>query len=146
MRTTKGEAFTELALEIFKLHGILLSEGDKISEEVGLTSARWKVLGAVVMSEEPMTVAQVAREMGLARQSVQRIADSMEGEGFFRWKDNPNHKRAKLLQQTSKGKKVFEQLELFQAPWANDASQSLELKELKNALDVLRTLVKHFDG
>lgn len=145
MRTKQGEVFTELALEVFKLNGLLVSEGDRISGEFGLSSARWKVLGAVAMADEPLTVAQVAREMGQARQSVQRIASNMAESGYFTWKDNPAHKRAKLLHLTAKGKRTFQLLESAQAPWANEAAKQLDARELKIALGVLRKLVRHLE-
>lgn len=145
MRTKKGEAFTEIALEIFKFNGLLVSEGDRIAGEFGLSSARWKVLGAVAMAEEPLTVAQVAREMGQARQSVQRIASTMAEGGYFTWKDNPAHKRAKLLDLTEKGKSTFLQLEAAQAPWANEAVQEFSDQELEIALDVLQKLGRQFE-
>ena len=145
MRIKKAKVFTELALECFKLNGLFVSEGDRIAGEFGLSSARWKVLGAVAMAEEPLTVAQVAREMGQARQSVQRIATSMAADGYFIWKDNPAHKRAKLLCLTEKGQHTFQQLEDAQAPWANEAVQQLDEQELQIALDVLRKLAEGFE-
>ena len=145
MHTQKGEVFTELVLEIFKLSGLLVAEGDRISGELGLSSARWKVLGAVAMADEPLTVAQVAREMGQARQSVQRIANNMVKSGYLSWKHNPAHKRAKLLVLTEKGNRVFRQLDSVQAPWANEASQQLDDHELNIALNVLRELVARLE-
>ena len=145
LRTRKGDVFTDLVLEIFRLNGLLLIEGDRISAAVGLSSARWKVLGAIALADRPMTVAQVSKKMGQARQSVQRIADIMADQGYFTWKENPAHKRAKLLQLTSKGKSVFKLLEASQAPWANTASDSLTLEKLECALRVLRELGDHFD-
>ncbi len=37
------ETFTQIVLEIFKLHGLLNAEGDEITKEFGLSSARWKL-------------------------------------------------------------------------------------------------------
>lgn len=145
MQANKGEILTELVLEVFKLNGLLLSEGDRISGEFGLSSARWKVLGAVAMADQPLTVAQIAREMGQARQSVQRIASNMAESGYFTWKDNPAHKRAKLLHLTAKGKRTFQQLESTQVPWANEVAKQLDTEELKNTLNVLRKLIGRFE-
>ena len=145
MRTKNGELFTELVLEVFKLSGLLVSEGDRISGKLGLSSARWKVLGAVALAEEPLTVAQIAREMGQTRQSVQRIADSMAKSGYFTWKNNPRHKRAKLLHLTGKGGRVYQKLDSIQAPWANETSEGFSCRELKQALTVLRGLVCHLE-
>ena len=145
MHTKKGEVFTQIVLEIFKLNGLLLAEGDRITKPFELSSARWKVLGAVAMSEKPLTVAQIAREMGQARQSVQRIADTMVESGFFTWKENPAHKRAKLLQLTESGHCVYQKLDSAQVPWANNVAETIGLTELENALGVLRELEKSFE-
>ncbi len=53
--------------------GLLTAAGDVLARPAGQTSARWQVLAAV--EDAPATVADVARALGLARQSVQREAD-----------------------------------------------------------------------
>jgi DNA-binding MarR family transcriptional regulator len=62
-------AMTDLVLEIFRVNGLLLAVGDRLTKELGLTSARWQVMGA--LADGPLTAAQIARKMGLKRQSVQ---------------------------------------------------------------------------
>jgi hypothetical protein len=44
--TSAGRTLTDLVLEVFRLNGRLLAAGDRLSKTVGLTSARWQVLGA----------------------------------------------------------------------------------------------------
>ena len=66
----KGPVFTSIVLEIFKLSGLLISEGDEMSREFGLTSARWKIMGAIQLAGSPQTVPQIARSMGLTRKRV----------------------------------------------------------------------------
>lgn len=144
MHKKHGELFTELVLEIFKLNGLLLAEGDRIAGEYELSSARWKVLGAVAINGRPLTVAQIGRHMGQARQSVQRIANDMAESGYFTWVESPSDRRAMLLKLTAKGKRVYQQLETDQAPWANDAAKSLGIDQLDSALNVLRKLSDHF--
>ncbi|MEM9218769.1 MAG: MarR family transcriptional regulator [Cyanobacteria bacterium P01_F01_bin.150] len=146
MRTKKGELFTELVLEIFKLNGLLIAEGDQISGEYGLSSARWKVLGALALSKNPLTVAQIARKMGQARQSVQRIANDMVENGYFTWEENPADKRAKLLKMTAKGNHAYKLLESAQAPWANESASKLSTQDLKSALILLRQLIDRFSA
>ena len=55
------------------------SASGALAEPAGQTSARWRVLATV--EDGPSTVAQVARSWGLARQSVQRVADVLVKEG-----------------------------------------------------------------
>ena len=49
--------------------------GNRLGAGAGLTSARWQVLAALALAGRPLTVAQIARTMGLSRQSVQRLVD-----------------------------------------------------------------------
>jgi len=67
-RTKAGNAFTELILETFRFNGRLLAAGDRLTRPFKLSSARWQVLGAI--EQKPLPVAQIAHNMGLARQSV----------------------------------------------------------------------------
>jgi DNA-binding MarR family transcriptional regulator len=71
-----GRGLTELMLEVFRLNGRLLTAGDRLARPFGQTSARWQILGA--LEAEPRTVSDIARIMGLTRQSVQRTADRLQ--------------------------------------------------------------------
>src|ERR1700745_1958671 len=95
--TCLREAVTELILEAFRLNGRLLDAGDVLVRDIGLSSARWQVLGAVALSKVPLPVAHLARNIGLARQSVQRVVDDMMNDGLVRYAPNPHHRRAKLV-------------------------------------------------
>ncbi len=92
---------SDLALTTFRLNGQVLALAEDLARPVGLTAARWQVLGAVLT--EPLSVAAIAREMGMARQSVQRIADILADAGMVEYRDNPSHRRAKLVAPTSEG-------------------------------------------
>jgi len=50
--------------------------GDKFISDLGLTSTRWQVLGSLM--DGPITVAEIARRMGLSWQNVQRISNRLE--------------------------------------------------------------------
>ena len=53
--------------------GTLLRTGDRLVAGLGLTSARWQVLSAIVEVERPRPVAWLARDLGANRQNVLRI-------------------------------------------------------------------------
>ncbi|KMO09704.1 MarR family transcriptional regulator, partial [Methylobacterium indicum] len=82
---------------MFRLNGDLLTAGDALVDDLGLTSARWQVLGAVALSPVPLPVAHIARNMGLTRQAVQRVVDDLHEVGFVRIDPNPHHRRAHLV-------------------------------------------------
>ena len=138
-RTVKGELVTELILVVFPLNGRLLAAGNELGSSVGLTSALWQVLGA--LKDNPRTVAQIGRAMGLARQSVQRSVNIMEQNGLVKLVRNPDHKTSPLVQLTKEGEAAYRRVMRKQANWANDLANHLKADELKIAIKVLRSVV-----
>ena len=136
--TKAGAAFTDLVLEVFRFHGRLLAAGDRLTKPLGLTSARWQVLGAV--EQEPLPVAQIGRNMGLARQSVQRVADALEGDGLIQYQANPDHRRAKLVCLTEAGRKAAKRIGNLQVEWANGISSDISAEQVSKAVAVIRKL------
>lgn len=138
--TEPGEAVTELILDVFRLNGRLLVAGDRLVAELGLTSARWQVLGAIAYAEQPASVAWHARTMGLHRQGIQRIVNELKAEGIVEFQTNPHHKRAQLVLLTRKGKKLYENALSLQVPWVNALSNGLKPKDIATAQRVIEAL------
>lgn len=138
--TEEGEAVTEFILDVFRLNGRLLAAGDRLVAELGLTSARWQILGAIAYAERPEPVAWHARTMGLHRQGIQRIVNELESEGIVEFQPNPHHKRAHLVCLTKKGQELFEKASALQIPWVNTLSEGLSLKEIAAAKSVMNQL------
>jgi DNA-binding MarR family transcriptional regulator len=101
------DEIAQLAVAVFRLNGALLAAGDRAVAPVGLTSARWQVLGAVSLLPHPGPVAHVARAMGLTRQNVRRIVGDLVEEGMLALRPNPNHRRAPLVMLTPRGEAAF---------------------------------------
>ena len=97
MNSPKRILFLDLVLSIFRLNGLLIAEGDALTEKLGLTHARWKVIGAIALSHAGLTVPGVARVLGQSRQAVQRITDVMVKDGLLVYQRNPKHKRSVLV-------------------------------------------------
>ena len=134
----RGWAFSELLVEVFRVNGLLLAAGDALTRPNGLTSARWQVLG--VVDHGPVTVAQVARTMGLTRQSVQQTADALARDGMVEFVDNPADRRARLMALTETGRAALRHVEERQAGWASAIGARLPHTDLRAALAVLRDL------
>lgn len=144
--TNKGRILTEIILETFKLNGLLILEGDQLIGELGLTSARWKVLGALSEQPEPMTVPDIARMMGQSRQAVQRLSNEMMEDGLLTTLPNPNHKRAKLLALTENGKEAYKLAMDKQIPWVNSIAHDFKESELKLVSSELQKLIDRFES
>ena len=139
-RTPAGDALTDLMLDLFRLNSRVLAAGDRLVADLGLTSARWQILGAVVTAERPQPVAWLARDLGANRQNVQRIVNDLHGEGLVAFETNPHHRRAQLVVLTDKGKQAFDAAMRLQAPWINGLSEGLLVKDIKTVHQVITAL------
>lgn len=139
-RTPEATALTDLILDVFRLNGQLLTEGDRLTKSLGLTSARWQVLGAIGLAGHPLTVAQAARRIGVTRQAVQRIANDLQSLGFTNFENNPDHARAKLIALTNKGRETLERLETRQIEWSNNLAKGIDGSQLRDAVRLLGDL------
>lgn len=135
-----GKALTDLILETFRLNGRLLVSGDRLISGLGLTSARWQVLGAMHFAPSPQPVAWLARSMGLNRQGVQRIVNELEAEGFVEFRPNPHHRRAQLVVLTKSGQAAYAAAERLQIPWANALAKGLRADDIGAAIALMTTV------
>lgn len=129
-RTSAGEVLTDLVLDLFRLSNRLTTAGDRLVSGLGLTSARWQILGNMIAAGRAQPVAWLARDMGGSRQNIQRIMNELEKEGLVTFKSNPHHRRAHLVELTEQGRKVFAAAMDLQAPWANDLANGLTVDEI----------------
>jgi DNA-binding MarR family transcriptional regulator len=139
-RTPTGDAVTDLVLDLFRLNNLLLTAGDRLVSELGLTSARWEILGAIVAAERPQPVAWLARDLGASRQNVQRIINDLQKAALVAFEPNPHHRRAQLVVLTDKGKQTFDAALRLQAPWVNRLSEGLPVKDVETTHRVMLAL------
>lgn len=144
-RTAAGTALTDLILDLFRLNSRILTAGDRLVASLGLTSARWQVLGTVVAADRPQPVSWLARDMGANRQNVQRIINDLEKEGLVAFGANPHHRRAQLVVLTDKGKRIYATAMDLQTPWVNSLSEGLSIRDLTNFRRVVACLREKLD-
>ena len=143
--TPSGEALTDLVLAVFRLNGRLLAAGDRLVADLGLTSARWQVLGAIALSPAPQPVAWLARDMGLNRQGVQRLVNEMRDDGLVELRPNPHHRRAHLVVLTRRGQDAFAAATALQVPWANALAKGMSPEDLAAASRTVKVLSERLE-
>ncbi len=134
-RTPAGDAFTALLGQVIGLSRRFTTIGEALAKPAGQTLARWLVLE--IIQDEPATVAQIAREMHLARQGVQRLADVLVRDGLAVYEPNPAHRRAKLLRLTPQGRSALRTIQAAQKTWADALGAELGEADLRQASAVL---------
>ena len=130
---------TDVVLATFRLNARLMEAAQDLAAHGGLTAAWWQVLGGVL--DEPRSVADVGRIMGVSRQGVQRIADLLVERGLAEYRPNPAHRRAKLLACTEAGYWAIRQISIAQHPFSVDLSKSVELDDLRTTLATMQALI-----
>ncbi len=96
-----------LILTLFRTNNRMLAWGDRLVAPLGLTSARWQVMGTIVAPERPQAVAWLARDLGANCQNVQRIVNDLHRERLVTFAPNPHHRRAQLVVLTDKGQQTY---------------------------------------
>jgi DNA-binding MarR family transcriptional regulator len=127
--TKAGAELTRVILATFRLNGTLLQAGDELIRDLGVSSARWQVLGALDLG--PLPVAQIARDLGHKRQGVQPTVDRLEAQRLVEFRENPNHQRAKLVALTPKGRAVLDEIDARQESWVNALAEALPIEALR---------------
>jgi DNA-binding MarR family transcriptional regulator len=143
-QTAAGSALTNVVIATFRLNGRLMEAAQAMAAKGDLTAAWWQVIGGVL--DEPRTVADVGRRMGMTRQGVQRIADLLVDRGLAEYRPNPAHRRAKLLACTEAGYWAVRRISLAQHPWADRVGSAVGADELRAALDTMQRLTAELES
>ena len=138
-KSSKVAEFIPLFLaDVFQLAGDFRQLGNRIASRVGQTQARWQVLS--VVSDGTWTVAQIARRLGYARQSVQRTADQLILERLAEYRPNPDHAKSPLVKITNQGVIALARITREADKWHLKLSTGVEGSDLATAARVVRQL------
>src|SRR5580698_4318538 len=129
--------------DIYELAGRFREYGEAVARTVGQTQARWQVMSAA--SDDPHTVPQIARVLGVTRQNVQRIADLLVAEGSAEYRDNPDHRASPHLILTRRGRAAFEQLMKAAGGYHARLARKLPPSDLASIQRGLRRLLEALD-
>ena len=134
---------SDLALTTFRLNGQFLELAENLSRPAGLTASQWQVLGAVLRT--PRTQADIARQMGITRQSVSRTASQLLAKGLLETIPNPGHKSAPLLSPTKDGFDSVRRIDPQHAEFAKKLLAHVGDLELRNLVENLKDLTRVMD-
>jgi DNA-binding MarR family transcriptional regulator len=136
----RGSVFENLMDECFKLNRNLIEVAQHLTHDLGVTGAQWGVLGALGQEGAPRTIAEAARRMGLARQSVQRVADALAEQGLIEYLPNSADRRTKLAAVTAAGRSLLAKLEERQLEWANRTAGDLNHGNIEEAMRLVKQI------
>lgn len=143
MTRREQELLSSAALTAFRLNGQFLELAEHLARPAGITAAWWQVLGAVIGT--PLSVSDIGRVMGISRQAVQRTADLLVGKGLVEYRDNPAHRRAKLVVLTDAGRAAMSAIGPHHARHAALLAEAMGAEELAGAIAAMTKLSEVLD-
>ena len=94
-------------VSVMRAEQIFLNRATAILRPVGLTFARYQVLGMLRWSG-PMTLGAVAHRLWITPATVTNAIDRLEAAALCRRVSHPTDARATLVEITAKGRRVFD--------------------------------------
>ncbi len=137
---TQSGVLTEIMLEIFRLNSLLLEKGDQMVAPLGMSSARWQVLGALALSGGAMSCPQIAAAMGISRQGSQKQLNLAIKDQLLAVSGNPRNLRSPLYALTPRGQEAYRKAMGLQAVWSKALARGIALSDWQTTLSVLREL------
>jgi DNA-binding MarR family transcriptional regulator len=138
----RAAAISQVALTVFRLNGALLHWGDRLVEPLGLTSARWQMLGAIALADSPLTAPQVGAAMGVTRQGAQKQLNLLLDEGMLESRSNPAHKRSPLYRLTPKGRALYAQADALWRAQAAQLAAAIPAAQLETTTQTLASILR----
>ena len=126
---------------IIRINGAFLEVAEKIcSNDELITVPIWRVIAVIRIN--PMTVPEVAKYLGIKRQSVQSTVNQMKRRGLINLRKNPNHKTSPLVILTKKGNDKVDDIFKYQKQLTEVfiKGTDITMKDVVSSREFLRAL------
>jgi DNA-binding MarR family transcriptional regulator len=143
--TSSAQLLTETVLSVFRANGLLLAWGDRFAAPLGLTSARWQMLGGIALAPDPMTAPRLAEAMGVSRQGAQKQLDLLVEDGLVAPEPNPAHQRSPFYVLTAEGRATYGKVNARWERQAQALATGITRADLEAARKVLAALIARLE-
>jgi DNA-binding MarR family transcriptional regulator len=130
-----------------KLVGELLRAGARIEASrnallsgFGMTGPRLRVMKMIRRRKQPRTVAQLARAIGVARQTLQETVHDLVDSGLLNLEPNAFDRRAPIVTLTPRGEACLDQLLPLEQRWLADLTRGFDERVMAQTEWVVRCL------
>ncbi|MDI2090894.1 MarR family winged helix-turn-helix transcriptional regulator [Commensalibacter oyaizuii] len=131
----------KIIIGLFRAYHDVNLIGDRLASQHGLTTSKWKVLGAIRLENKPLTVPYIARMMGLTRQAVQRTIDELLKLEYVQQLHNPAHRKSSLFQLTRLGVKAFDTINIEWKKMADNIFKNLNIHDIDSTIKSLTHII-----
>ena len=145
MNRDQREAFEPLSRAVRSLFHKMGAGVTLLHEESGITGGMRAVLESVVEGG-PKTVPELARARPVSRQHIQTLVNELLAAGLVEVRDNPAHRRSKLVAPTQEGAATFAALRAREAAALTRLALDIDAQEMERATQALTQLIERFQG
>lgn len=139
------DAFYPLTLAVRRLFHKLAYGVAGLHQDTDISVGMRAVLETVI-DGGPQTVPHMAKVRPVTRQHIQSLVNALLEGGYVEYRDNPAHKRSKLVAPTERGVRVFAAMRARENEAFSRARVDASSQELEAATRVLRALIATFEA
>jgi DNA-binding MarR family transcriptional regulator len=130
-----------LIFQMYDVSRLFRRQMDQRAQELGLTSAQWRVLATVaraeLLEEEPINQASLAERMDMEPITLSRHVDRMQASGLIERRPNPADRRAYQLFLTEAARPLVDKFRAMSSACLAEALAGVSDKEIALVTDVL---------
>jgi DNA-binding MarR family transcriptional regulator len=134
-----------LILAFFMIHNMAMRIGDRMTAEIGLTSSRWMLLGALDQFDAPPTITELSRSALMSVQNASRMVASMEEEGLVERVSEPGGGRALSVRLTERGRETVETLRAMGGEFHERLYQGMSNEQIKGLAECLEAMIANLE-
>ncbi len=130
----------KLVGEILRASARVTASRNALLLGAGMTGPRLRVLKMIRRHRAPRTVSQLARDIGVSRQTLQAIVRDLVRADFVELESNVFHRRAPLVVLTQMGTTWLDRLVLIEREWVADLTRGFDERLMAQTEWMLRCL------
>jgi DNA-binding MarR family transcriptional regulator len=116
---------------------------DAMHRDLGITASMRAVMESLAEKQQP--VPQIARTKGVSRQHIQASVDALLRKGLVELRENPAHKRSRLVTLTAQGQTAFAEIRRREVSVLAQLADGVAPATLNTTSELLRTLTQRLD-
>jgi DNA-binding MarR family transcriptional regulator len=124
------DAERDLVSGVIQLANLLNRRLGPIFERAKVTPQQWSILSMLAESDEPMTLAAIARKMMVSKQNMTGMMARLEQLGLAERHDDPKDLRSSRVQLTRRGRALVDKFRPAYQQWRERLGHDLPEREI----------------
>src|SRR5213075_1919057 len=136
----------DLIVGVIQLANLLNRRLAPIFEKSKITPQQWAVLSVLGESNEPMTLAGLARKLLVSKQNMTGMVARLEQLGLAERGDDPNDLRSSRVQLTRRGRAVVEALRPGYNKWLRSLGSDVSERDMQSLTRTVDRLIAELEA